>query len=49
MTVVDHNQVVKLADENDLTTYDATYLWIAQKLDGDLVTLDHKLLAAAKK
>jgi predicted nucleic acid-binding protein len=49
MTAVNHKEVIKLADENNLTTYDTNYLWLAQKLDGDLVTLDHKLLAASKK
>jgi predicted nucleic acid-binding protein len=47
MTAVDHTQVIKLADEKNLTTYDANYLWIAQKLGGDLVTLDQKLREAA--
>ena len=49
MTAVNHKEVIKLAHENNLTTYDANYLWLAQKLNGDLVTLDHKLLAATKK
>lgn len=48
-TAVDHIQVIKLADEKNLTTYDANYLWVAQKLDGDLVTLDQKLREAAIK
>ena len=47
MTAVDLIQVIKLADEKNLTTYDANYLWIAQKLGGDLVTLDQKLREAA--
>jgi len=42
-------QVIELADEKNLTTYDANYLWIAQKLNGDLVTLDQKLSVAATK
>jgi predicted nucleic acid-binding protein len=49
MTAVDYIQVINLADEKNLTTYDANYLWIAQKLGGDLVTLDLKLRKAAKK
>ena len=49
MMAVDHIQVIELAAEKNLTTYDANYLWIAQKLDGDLVTLDHKLREAAVK
>ena len=49
MTAVNHKEVIKLADENNLTIYDANYLWIAQKLNGDLVTLDHKLLTVANR
>jgi predicted nucleic acid-binding protein len=49
MMAVDYIQVINLADEKNLTTYDANYLWIAQKLGGDLVTLDLKLRKAAKK
>jgi predicted nucleic acid-binding protein len=49
MTAVDYIQVINLADEKNLTTYDANYLWIGQKLGGDLVTLDLKLRKAAKK
>jgi predicted nucleic acid-binding protein len=49
MTAVDYVQVINLADEKNLTSYDANYLWIAQKLGGDLVTLDLELRKAAKK
>jgi len=29
-----------------LTAYDASYLWLARALGGDLVTLDRKLAAS---
>ena len=44
---VDHLAVVALAREADLTTYDASYLWLARRLGGELVTLDEALAAAA--
>jgi predicted nucleic acid-binding protein len=43
---VDMGQVVALAEKRDLTVYDASYLWLARRLDAELVTLDHKLLGA---
>ena len=46
---VEHTQVIELAEETGLTTYDATYLWLARETGGKLVTLDAKLLKAAKK
>jgi predicted nucleic acid-binding protein len=46
---VDHGEVVALADETGLTAYDASYLWLARKLDCQLVTLDRKLAAAANE
>ena len=46
---VDHPQVIALAEEAGLTTYDATYLWLAQKTGGRLVTLDAKLRKAAER
>ncbi len=45
---VNQAEVVDLADETGLTTYDASYLWLADHLKGDLVTLDGKLKRAAK-
>jgi predicted nucleic acid-binding protein len=44
---VDHAQVIALADETRLTTYDASYRWLAQQLQAELVTLDRKLAMAA--
>jgi len=46
---VDHLQVVYLAEKTELTTYDASYLWLAQKIGGTLVTLDRTLKIAAAK
>jgi predicted nucleic acid-binding protein len=45
---VDHWAVVNLADETGLTTYDASYLWLAGHLKGELITLDGKMQRAAK-
>jgi predicted nucleic acid-binding protein len=45
---VDHRAIVNLADETGLTTYDASYLWLARHLKGELITLDGKMQRAAK-
>jgi predicted nucleic acid-binding protein len=45
---VDHRAVVNLADETGLTTYDASYLWLARHLKGELITLDGKMQKAAQ-
>ncbi len=45
---VDQRAVVNLADETGLTTYDASYLWLAGHLKGELITLDGKMQRAAK-
>ena len=45
---VDHGAVVKLAEETGLTTYDASYLWLARHLKGRLITLDGKMQRASK-
>jgi predicted nucleic acid-binding protein len=47
---VDHHAIIALSERIALTTYDASYLWLAQELGGDLVTLDQKLarIAAGK-
>ena len=45
---VDHRAVVNLADETGLTTYDASYLWLARHLKGELITLDGKMQRAVK-
>ena len=48
MVEVDHSAVIELATEVALTTYDASYLWLAIHLSGELVTLDRKLRKAAE-
>jgi predicted nucleic acid-binding protein len=45
---VDHGGALRLADESGLTAYDASYLWLARKLDAELVTLDAQLQAVAR-
>lgn len=40
-------EVVLLAEREDLTAYDASYLWLARELDVELVTLDDDLSRAA--
>jgi predicted nucleic acid-binding protein len=40
---VDHEGVLALAVLTKLTAYDASYLWLARKLQVDLVTLDKQL------
>jgi predicted nucleic acid-binding protein len=46
---VDFLAVVDLAVANDLSVYDASYLWLARRLGVRLVTLDKKLAAHAQK
>ncbi len=43
---VDYPQVVALALETGLTTYDASYLYVARALGLDLVTFDERLQSA---
>ncbi len=45
-SAVDHADVIALALQTQLTAYDASYLWLAQKLGADLVTLDKQLKRA---
>jgi predicted nucleic acid-binding protein len=45
---VDHLAVLNLALETNLTTYDASYLFLARKLALPLVTFDDRLARAAK-
>lgn len=40
---VDCSSVLFLAEQTGLTAYDASYLWVAQKLGVDLLTLDKAL------
>jgi predicted nucleic acid-binding protein len=44
---VDHAAILDLADATGLTAYDASYLWLARSLGGELVTLDRRLAAAS--
>ena len=44
---VDHCAIIALSERTALTTYDASYLWLAQELGGELVTLDKKLARVA--
>jgi len=46
---VDHSEVIELAGKAGLTSYDASYLWLALHLGGELVTLDRKLMKAASQ
>lgn len=48
-TEVNGSEVVELAEKKDLTVYDASYLWLAQKLGAELVTLDKTLAGAARR
>lgn len=43
---VDAVDVVLIASATGLTTYDASYLWLAGSLGAELVTLDGRLAAA---
>lgn len=45
--VPDMVQVLALASATGLTAYDASYLWLARRLDAPLVTLDAQLARAA--
>jgi predicted nucleic acid-binding protein len=44
---VDHAGALVLAEQTRLTGYDASYLWLAQRLNAELVTLDRDLARAA--
>ena len=45
---VDHSAVIELAEDTGLTTYDASYAWLALELKGELITLDVKMHRAMK-
>ncbi len=49
IVAVDHREVVDLAGAAGLTAYDASYLWLAQRLGAGLVTLDRRLAAVAAR
>jgi predicted nucleic acid-binding protein len=44
---VEHREALVLAEAAGLTTYDASYLWLARRLGLELVTLDAQLAIAA--
>jgi predicted nucleic acid-binding protein len=44
---VDHAATLTLAEQTRLSGYDASYLWLAQRLNAELVTLDRPLGCAA--
>lgn len=46
---VDHAGVLLLAEKVGLTSYDASYLWLAERLDAELVTRDRRLARAAAR
>lgn len=39
---------IVLADRHTLSVYDATYLWLAMDVDGELATFDQALIRAAQ-
>jgi predicted nucleic acid-binding protein len=45
---VDQEQTVKIAIQTGLTTYDASYVWLAREVNGELITLDKVMLRALK-
>ena len=46
---VDHMAALRLALDANLTTYDASYLWLAHALSIPLVTFDRRLVEAARR
>ncbi len=42
---VDHTAVVELAVSTGLSTYDASYVWLARAIGAPLLTFDRRLLA----
>jgi predicted nucleic acid-binding protein len=45
-TEVNLAEVLILAEQTGLTSYDASYLWLARRLNAELVTLDKQLAKA---
>ncbi len=45
---IDPTPTLSLAREHNLTFYDASYLWLAQHRTADLISLDAKLVRAAR-
>ena len=46
IVVVDHLAAVELALDKGITTYDASYLWLAWEVRADLITLDETMQKA---
>ena len=46
---IDLGPAIRVAERNALTLYDASYLWLAQELGLELVTLDKRLAKAAAR
>ena len=46
---VDHPEVIDLAEERRISTYDASYLWLALALEAPLITLDVRLRRAFER
>jgi len=46
LVTVDHASVLSVAEQCSLTSYDASYLWLARRLGGELITLDRQLRRA---
>ncbi len=44
---VDYGGALSIAEQFCLTAYDASYLWLARRLNAELVTLDRQLARAA--
>lgn len=44
---VEYEEVADLAARTGLSAYDASYLWLAEHLEAELVTLDRKLARTA--
>jgi predicted nucleic acid-binding protein len=45
---VDEDAALALALDTGLTVYDASYLWLAHRLGGQVITLDRQLAAAQR-
>jgi predicted nucleic acid-binding protein len=46
---IDDEGVLVLAEQSQLSFYDASYLWLARELDAMLVTLDRRLAEASRR
>jgi predicted nucleic acid-binding protein len=46
---VNHGEVLRLAVDANLTTYDASYLYLARALGAPLATFDQRLVQAARQ